>query len=247
MTDPSERRPTPSHDMVYPGREEARLVPLATYARRPVSEMRSLATGFYAEMNRRRTVRHFSTDPVPRELVELAIRTAGTAPSGAHHQPWHFVVIGDPALKARIREAAEREEFETYQRRMSEEWRTALAPIGTHWVKEHLTDAPWIVVLFKQSYGILPDGTKRKNYYVDESVGIAAGMFITALHHMGLVTLTHTPTPTGFLRELLNRGKNETAVLVLPVGFPHAEATVPDFTRKPLEEITTWHVADDVT
>lgn len=204
--------------------------------------MRSLATSFYAEMKRRRTVRRFSSDPVPRDLVELAIRTAGTAPSGAHHQPWHFVVVSDPALKGKIRGAAEREEFETYSRRMSEEWRTALAPIGTDWVKEHLTDAPWIVVLFKESYGLLPDGTKRKHYYVDESVGIAAGMFVTAVHHMGLVTLTHTPTPTGFLRELLNRGRNETAVLVLPVGYPHADATVPDFDRKALDEISSWHV-----
>ncbi len=241
MSTPSGQLPEPTHETVYPGREAAKLIPLSGYQRHPEAEMRSLATSFYTEMNRRRTVRRFSSEPVPRDLIELAIRTAGTAPSGAHHQPWHFVVVSDPALKDKIRGAAEREEFETYSRRMSEEWRTALAPIGTHWVKEHLTDAPWIVVLFKESYGLLPDGTKRKNYYVDESVGIAAGMFITAVHHMGLVTLTHTPTPTAFLRELLNRGKNETAVLVLPVGYPHADATVPDFDRKALDDISSWH------
>jgi nitroreductase len=236
-------RPAPSHATVYPGREEPQLIPLPDHVARDVPEMRERARRFYEEMNRRRTVRHFSTAAVPRDLVETAIRTAGTAPSGAHHQPWHFVVIGDPALKAAVREAAEREEFETYQRRMSEEWRTALAPIGTNWDKEHLPDAPWIVVLFKESYGLLSDGSKRKNYYVEESVGIAAGMFITAIHQMGLVTLTHTPTPTAFLRTLLGRGTNETAVLVLPVGYPHPDATVPAFTRKSLDEISTWHLA----
>lgn len=242
MSDPSPAdRPVPTHDAVYPGHPEPTLVPLPSYTRYAASEMQARAAAFHAELQRRRTVRHFSTEPVPRELIELAIRTAGTAPSGAHKQPWHFVAIADPALKQRIRDAAEQEEYETYQRRMPDEWRSALAPIGTDWIKPHLTDAPWIVVLFKQSYGVLPDGTKQKHYYVDESVGIAAGMFITAIHHMGLVTLTHTPTPTAFLRTLLERGKHETAVLVLPIGYPHPDATVPDFSRKSLDEISTWH------
>jgi iodotyrosine deiodinase len=231
----------PSHDDVYPGRPAGRHIPLSSYTRYQESEMRDRAVAMYEELARRRTVRQFSTEPVPRALIEYAIRSAGTAPSGAHMQPWHFVVIGDAELKARIRDAAEAEEYETYRRRMSDEWRSALAPIGTDWVKPHLTDAPWVVVLFKQSYGLLPDGSKQKHYYVDESVGIAAGLFITAIHHMGLATLTHTPTPTAFLRALLDRGKNETAVLVLPIGYPHPDATVPDFSRKSLEEITTWY------
>lgn len=238
---PDREMSRPQHAEVYPGHEVGRHVPYASYRRLPPDEMRSRGVAFHEEMNRRRTIRHFSTDAVPRELVELAIRTAGTAPSGAHQQPWHFAVTGDPALKARVREAAEREEYETYHRRMSDEWRSALAPIGTTWVKEHITDAPWVVVLFKQSYGLQPDGTKLKHYYADESVGIAAGMFITAIHHMGLATLTHTPTPTAFLREIFGRGRNETAILLMPVGYPHPEATVPDFTRKSLDEISSWH------
>jgi iodotyrosine deiodinase len=239
-TPPADRTP-PTRDDVYPGHPSARHIALPGYTRYPVSEMLARAEAFHAESNRRRTVRHFSTEPVPRELIELAIRTAGTAPSGAHKQPWQFVAIANSALKQQIRDAAEQEEYETYQRRMPDEWRTALAPIGTDWIKPHLTDAPWVVVLFKQSYGVLPDGSKQKHYYVEESVGIAAGMFITAIHHMGLVTLTHTPTPTAFLRTLLDRGKHETAVLVLPVGYPHSDATVPDFDRKSLDEISTWH------
>lgn len=244
MSNPVDSRPQPSFDQVYPGHAAPRHVPLTTYRRHAEAEMRARAADFHAELNRRRSVRRFSTEPVPRELIELAILSGGTAPSGAHHQPWHFAVTGDPALKAAIREAAEQEEYRTYQERMSDEWRSALAAIGTDWVKEHITDAPWVVVLFKKSYDLLADGSRRKNYYVEESVGIAAGMFITAVHHMGLATLTHTPTPTAFLRDIFGRGRNETAVLLLPVGYPHPEATVPDFTRKPLEEISSWHVQD---
>ena len=211
------------------------------FTRLPEAEMVERARAFYQEMNRRRTTRHFAPDPVPRELIELAIRTAGTAPSGAHHQPWRFVAIDDPMLKREIREAAEAEELKTYQERMSDEWRLALARLGTDHVKEHLTDAPWVVVLFKESYGLRPDGTRYKNYYVDESVGIAAGMFITAVHHLGLCTLTHTPTPMKFLGTLIRRPPNEHAVLVLPVGYPAAGARVPHLGRKPLADIIQWN------
>ena len=203
--------------------------------------MRRRAGEFYEEMNRRRTTRQFSTEPVPRDLIELAIRTAGTAPSGAHHQPWRFVAVDDSSLKREIRVAAEAEEIKTYRGRMSDEWRRALAVLGTDHVKEHITDAPWVVVLFKESYGLRPDGTKYKNYYVDESVGIAAGMFITAVHHMGLCTLTHTPTPMKFLGEILRRPPNEHAVLMLPVGYPAPDAQIPKLFRKTLADICQWN------
>jgi len=217
-------------------------VPLPDYRRYPEAEMLERAEHFYREMNRRRTTRHFSTEPVPRRLIELAMLTAGTAPSGAHRQPWRFVAISDAELKARLREAAEVEELETYTKRMTDEWREALHPLGTDHVKEHMTDAPWIVVLFAEKYGINPDGSQRKNYYVEESVGIAAGMFVTAIHHMGLVTLTHTPNPMGFLRELLGRGTHERAVVVFPVGYPAPDAKVPDLQRMPAEQLIQWNL-----
>lgn len=220
---------------------EPRFVPLPLYRRLPEAEMLARAEAFHAEMERRRTTRHFSTEPVPRRLIELAMRTAGTAPSGAHRQPWRFVAIDDPALKARLRAAAEAEELETYRHRMTDEWREALHPLGTDHVKEHMTDAPWVVVLFAQKYGLNPDGSHRKNYYVDESVGMAAGLFITAIHHMGLVTLTHTPNPMGFLRELLGRGANEKAVVVFPVGYPAQDARVPDIARLEPEAFIQWN------
>ncbi|MBL8323358.1 MAG: nitroreductase family protein [Rubrivivax sp.] len=216
-------------------------VPLPGYERLPEPAMLARAEAFYAEMDRRRTTRHFSSAPVPVRLIELAMRTAGTAPSGAHRQPWRFVAIDDPALKARLRAAAEAEELETYTKRMTDEWREALHPLGTDHVKEHMTDAPWIVVLFAEKYGLTADGGQRKNYYVDESVGIAAGMFITAIHHMGLVTLTHTPNPMGFLRTLLGRGVNEKAVMVFPVGYPAPDAKVPDLKRLPPEGFIQWN------
>jgi len=219
---------------------EPKFVPLPHYRRRPEVEMLAAARAFHAEMDQRRTTRHFATDAVPRELIELAIRTAGTAPSGAHRQPWRFVAIADAGLKRRIREATEEEEYKTYSGRMTDEWREALHPLGTDHVKEHLTDAPWVVVLFAEKYGLRDDGSHRKNYYVDESVGIAAGLFIAAVHRMGLVTLTHTPNPMGFLRDLLGRGTNEKAVLVLPVGYPRADAQVPDLQRLPLEAIAQF-------
>lgn len=210
------------------------------FRRRSLDESRVRAEAFYREMNRRRTTRHFSTDPVPRDLIEWAIRTAGTAPSGAHQQPWTFVAVSDPGLKRQIREAAEREEHEFYHGRAPEDWIEALAPLGTDEHKPHLTDAPWVVVLFRQAHGLRPDGSKRTYYYTQESCGIAAGFFIAAVHQMGLVTLTHTPNPMGFLGELLDRPPHEKAMLVMPVGYPAPDAQVPDLTRKPLDEIAVW-------
>lgn len=210
------------------------------FTRWSLDESRSRALAFFGEMNRRRTTRHFSTEPVPRELIELAIRTAGTAPSGAHQQPWTFVAVSDPALKQRIREAAEREEYDFYHGRAPRDWLEAILPLGTDEHKPHLTDAPWIVVLFRQAYGLRADGSKRPHYYSEESCGIAAGLFIAAVHQMGLVTLTHTPNPMGFLRELLERPVNERAMLIMPVGYPAANARVPDLARKPLDEIAVW-------
>lgn len=214
-------------------------VPLQ-FTRRSAQESLENATDFFARMDCRRTTRHFSTDPVPRELIEWAIRTAGTAPSGAHQQPWTFVAISNADLKQRLREAAEQEEHAFYHGKAPEEWLTALAPLGTDEHKTHLTDAPWVVVLFRQAYGMNDDGSKRTFYYTQESCGIAAGFFIAAVHLMGLATLTHTPSPMGFLSELLDRPVNEKAMLVMPVGYPAADARVPDIARKPLDAISVW-------
>ena len=210
------------------------------FTRRTLDESRARASMFYAEMNERRTTRHFSRDPVPRDLIELAIRTAGTAPSGAHQQPWTFVAISDAAIKQQIRDAAEREEHGFYHGKAPPGWIEALLPLGTDEHKPHLTDAPWVVVLFRKAYGLDADGRKRTYYYTEESCGIAAGFFIAAVHRMGLATLTHTPNPMGFLRELLVRPVNERAMLVMPVGYPAPDARVPDIARKPLEEIAIW-------
>ena len=210
------------------------------FRRLPLGETLERAYAWYAEMNRRRTTRHFSPEPVPREAIEYAIRTAGTAPSGAHQQPWTFVAVSDPLLKQRMREAAEEEEHRNYHGRMPPEWLEALAPLGTDEHKPHLTDAPWVVVLFRKIHGVRPGGGKRPYYYTQESCGIAAGFFIAAIHHMGLVTLTHTPNPMGFLSELLERPANEKAFLVMPVGYPALDARVPDLVRKPLAEIALW-------
>jgi len=224
--------------VVSPGIKVHAFVPLV-HQRRSLEESQARAATFYADMNRRRTTRQFSTEPVPRELIEFAIRTAGTAPSGAHQQPWTFVAVADPALKQQIREAAEREEHDFYHGKAPQEWIDALLPIGTDEHKPHLTDAPWVVVLFRQAYGLV-DGVKKTYYYTDESCGIAAGFFIAAIHGMGLVTLTHTPNPMGFLRDLLGRPKNEKAMLVMPVGYPAPGATVPDLARKSLADIAVW-------
>jgi iodotyrosine deiodinase len=219
--------------------DAAPFVPL-DFVRRPLAETLERACEFYAEMNRRRTTRHFSTEPVPREAIELAIRTAGTAPSGAHQQPWTFIALADPALKAKIRDAAEREEREFYRHRAPADWLEALAPLGTDEHKPHLTDAPWLVILFRKAHGLNPDGTKRTYYYTQESCGIAAGLFVAAVHRMGLVTLTHTPSPMGFLGEILERPRNEKAFLLMPVGYPTPGASVPKLARKSLDEIAVW-------
>ena len=233
--------PAPDYKRQTAHLPEPTFVPLGQGPRPTDAQMLERAEQFHAEMSARRTTRHFARDAVPRRLIELAMRTAGTAPSGAHRQPWRFVAIDDPALKARLREAAEVEELRTYSGRMPDEWREALHPLGTDHVKQHMTDAPWIVVLFAQKYGLRADGSHIKNYYVDESVGIAAGLFITAVHHMGLVTLPHTPNPMGFLRDVLGRGTHERPVLVLPVGHPAPDARVPDLARLRGDEIIQWN------
>lgn len=206
----------------------------------PEAEMQIRAEAFYRKMDARRSVRDFSDQPVPRKLIKQAIRTASTAPSGAHMQPWTFVAVSDPALKRRIREAAEEEERTSYSGRMSEEWLEALEPIGTDHNKPFLEIAPWIVVLFAQRSGFREDGSKRKHYYVQESCGIAAGFLIAALHEMGLATLTHTPSPMRFLSELLGRPANEAPYILFPIGYPADRATVPDLHRKPLDEVVVW-------
>jgi nitroreductase len=201
------------------------------------------ASEFDSRMRARRTVRHFSPEPVPYELVETAVRVAGSAPSGANQQPWSFVVVSDPEIKRRIRAAAETEERTNYERRFPDEWLEALAPFGTDWHKEFLEIAPWLIVVFRQAYGLAaaPDGSARqiKHYYTMESVGIAVGFLLAALHWMGLATLTHTPSPMGFLGEILARPENEKAYVVIPVGYPAPDARVPDIRRKSLEEVLT--------
>lgn len=213
------------------------------FARLTPEEQQQRAVDFYELMKRRRTVREFSSDPVRFELIELAIKTAGTAPSGANQQPWHFVVVSNPEIKRQIRLAAEAEERDNYGGRFPDEWLQALAPLGTDWHKEFLEIAPYLIVVFKQDYGleILPDGSKRKikHYYVNESVGIAVGFLLAALHNAGLATLTHTPNPMGFLSEILQRPKNEKPYLLIPVGYPAAGVRVPDITRKSFVEIAT--------
>ena len=197
------------------------------------------AGSFYEEMNGRRSVRSFSPEPVPRELIDYAIRTASTAPSGAHRQPWKFVVVGDAETKKEIREGAEAEERQNYEGgRMPTDWREAVAPLGTDWHKPYLEIAPWLVVVFEERYGIADDGSILKNWYVKESVGIACGLFIASLHHMGLATLTHTPSPMAFLAKILDRPRNERPFVLFPIGYPADDCMVPDLKRKTLEEVT---------
>lgn len=205
-----------------------------------VAEMQTRATDILSVAQKRRTTRHFSTREVPKELIEKAILTGGTAPNGAHLQPWTWVAISNQELKKKIREAAEQEELKTYQSRMPEAWKEVLDPLGTDHIKPHLTDAPWIVVLFKQTKRLRSNGEMGPTYYSVESCGIAAGMFISAIHRIGLTTLTHTPSPMGFLRDILGRPKHEDALLVLPVGYPADDAMVPDIHRKTLDEISVW-------
>ena len=215
---------------------EPNFVPLATYREYSEEEMRRRATEFRDEMKRRRTVRHYSERPVPRDVIEKCIEAAMTAPSGANMQPWHFVVVSDPELKLRIREKAEAEEREFYHHRAPQEWLEALEPLGTDEHKPYLEAAPYLIAIFVQRFGQLPDGRKVKHYYATESVGIAAGVLITALHNAGLVTLTHTPSPMGFLNEILERPESERAFLLLVVGYPASDAKVPTIRKEPLSD-----------
>jgi iodotyrosine deiodinase len=194
---------------------------------------------FTETMEARRSVRLFSAEPVPHALIDNALTVAGTAPSGAHQQPWTFAVVSDPETKAKLRAAAEKEERDFYERRATDEWKEAIEPIGTDWVKTHITDAPYVIVVFEQPWRPGPDGTKIKHYYVRESVGIAVGFLLAALQVSGLCALTHTPSPMGFLRELLDRPENERPFILIPVGYPADDAVVPDLERKPLDEIVS--------
>lgn len=221
------------------GHEEHAFLPLEFDERRP-EEMVARATAFQQMMSRRRSVRSMSSRPVPKECVASAIRTAASAPSGANQQPWRFVVVEDPQLKRRLRVAAEREERENYGRRFPERWLTALSPLGVDWRKPFLEEAPVLIVVFKEAHGVDAAGGKIKHYYASESVGIACGFLIAALHNMGLTTLTYTPNPMGFLSEILQRPPNERPYLVLPVGYPAEGALVPDIGRKDFEEIVEW-------
>ena len=204
-------------------------------------EMLSRSVSFFQELKRRRTVREFSSRPIPMEVVKNCLLAAGTAPNGANHQPWHFAVVTDPALKQKIRQAAETEEEAFYGGRAPDEWLAALEPLGTDEHKPFLEEAPALIVIFAENYGLDEEGNKVKNYYVSESVGIATGMLITALHHCGLATLTHTPSPMGFLRDILERPERERAFLILVVGYPAEGVEVPDITKKPLAEIATFY------
>ena len=202
-------------------------------------DMQSRSEKFLNEMSKRRSIRTFSDRSVPIEIIYNCIQTAASAPSGANKQPWQFVVVKDPAVKAKIRQAAELEEKEFYRHRATKEWLEDLNQFGTDWHKPFLDIAPYLIVVFKQAYDIKDDGSQRKNYYVNESVGIASGFLLAALHHAGLATLTHTPSPMNFLGEILNRPPNEKAFLLIPVGYPAADTTVPELIKKPLEEVST--------
>jgi nitroreductase len=217
-----------------------RPIPLK-FERLSEEEMAARGDSFRELMTRRRSVRDFAPDPVPRELIETAIAVANTAPSGANRQPWHFAVVSDPAIKAEIRRGAEAEEREFYEGgRATAEWLQALAPLGTDWRKPFLEIAPWLVVVFKQIHAVDADGSKLTNYYVNESVGIACGLFIAAIHQMGLATLTHTPQPMRFLTGILDRPDNERPYILFPVGYPHPDCEVPEIPKKGMEEISTW-------
>lgn len=214
--------------------------PLTQYQEYPVDQMLDRSKAFYDRMKMRRSVRSFSDRPLPREIIENCIRAAGTAPSGANMQPWHFVVVSDRDVKQRIHAEAERVETDFYHRRAPGYWLEALASLGTNEHKEYLEKAPYLIVVFSQRHTVDPDGSVRKNYYLAESVGIATGILITAVHNAGLVCLTHTPSPMSFLREVLGRPKYETPYLILVVGYPEKEATVPIITKKSLAEIATF-------
>jgi nitroreductase len=216
-------------------------LPLPDRVQRDDAGALAAAEDFLTYMRKRHSVRDYSTRPVPEAVIAACIAAAGTAPSGANHQPWHFVAISDPAMKARIREGAEEEERAFYSGGAGDEWLSALEPIGTGVAKPHLTNAPWLIVVFAQRYGMTTDGDRYKNYYVPESVGIATGMLITAIHHAGLVCLEHTPNPMKFLGPLCGRPDHEKPVMILPVGYPAETATVPEVAKrkKPLDQILT--------
>jgi nitroreductase len=215
-------------------------LPLTTYRGFSLAEMKRRAFSFRDEMLRRRTVRQFSSRDVPREIIEGCLRVAGSAPSGANMQPWHFVVVSNPEVKRQIRAAAEKEERLFYSGRAPKEWLDALAPLGTDENKPYLETAPYLIVIFSQTHGVMPNGRKVKNYYVSESVGIATGMLISAVHMAGLVALTHTPSPMGFLNGILERPSNEKPFLILVVGYPAKDACVPDISKKSMQESVTF-------
>jgi nitroreductase len=213
--------------------------PLTSYREYPAAEMEARSRAFAADLARRRTVRQFSDRPVPRSVIEACLEAAGTAPSGAHLQPWHFVVVSDPGFKRRIREAAEAAEREFYAH-APQDWLDALAPLGTDAHKPYLETAPYLIAVFAQRYGLTAEGKRRTHYYVMESVGIATGLLLAALHHAGLASLTHTPNPMGFLGEVLERPPNERAVMLVVTGYPAPGAVVPKLRRKPLGAIATF-------
>jgi iodotyrosine deiodinase len=208
-----------------------------TYEVYPPEEMIRRSNDFYQWLDKRRTVRDFSDKPIPVEVIQNIIKAASTAPSGAHKQPWTFCLVADSLLKREIRIAAEKEEKESYENRMSEEWLNDIRPLQTDWQKPFIEVAPYLIVVFKKAYDLLPDGNKRTNYYVNESVGLACGFLLAAIHHAGLVALTHTPSPMNFLTALLKRPENERPFLLIPVGYPHPETYVPKLDRKSLNDV----------
>lgn len=216
-------------------------IPLSQYRTLPVDEMQRRAREFHEHLKARRTVREYSDRAVPREIIEECLLTAGTAPSGANQQPWHFAVVTDPEIKKKIRVAAEEEERAFYSGRAPDEWLEALSHLGTDEHKPFLETAPYLIVIFAQNHGVKPDGSTVKHYYVTESVGLATGMLIAAIHNAGLVSLTHTPSPMGFLSDVLDRPSNERAFLILVVGYPADDVKVPKITKKTLNEIASFH------
>ena len=217
--------------------------PFIPYVPKRLSKKQSLeySEQYYLKMEERRSCRDFSNEPVCKEIINNIIKTASTAPSGAHKQPWTFCAISNPVLKLKIREAAEKEEYESYHNRMPQEWLDDLAPLGTDWRKEFIEIAPWIIVVFKQNYGLDEHGNRKKHYYVNESVGLAGGFLLSAIHEAGLVALTHTPSPMDFLTKLLDRPMNEKPILLIPIGYPAKDCIVPDIKRKPLKEVAVFY------
>lgn len=213
------------------------------YRHKSYNELETLirSKSFYKWMDKRRTVRDFSDKPIAKEVIDNIILTASSAPSGAHKQPWSFCVVSDPGLKSQIRKAAEEEEYESYNSRMPPEWLEDLRPLQTDWKKPFLEIAPYLIIVFKKPFDFRPDGSKKNNYYVSESVGLACGLLIAAIHHAGLVGLTHTPSPMGFLTKILNRPENEKPFLLIPVGYPAEDTYVPVLTRKKLNEVVTYY------